>query len=215
MHTLLAYYLPPSHLIVLALILCSSLLIIMPTYRIRLFCASTYGIMLMAIILIKTLSPAPPTALRPKTIDRVLVLGGGSTSVSRLIQGVKIANEYQAILYFTGNKSETVIATTFLNNISFDQHRVVIVLPSKNTYENFKTFLPYYHPNKTYVLVTSPLHLSRALAVAHHFNMSFIPAYNPSETVTKLHIPTLLGQLDSAAREVIGKYWYQWHHYIS
>jgi len=133
--------------------------------------------------------PRPPW---PKHVDGILVLGGGFDSLLlrqrhapgtnrgayRLVEGLAAARQYpDAKLVFTGGSGalggsefpESDTARYVFTELGRDPQKIVLESRSRNTYENilFSKAIVKPKPGEVWLLVTSAMHMPRAMAVAH------------------------------------------------
>lgn len=183
--------------------------------------------------------PANPPL--PAHVDGIITLGGtvnpvltharGQPSLTdgseRLIEFVRLARLYPtAKLVFSGGSGslteqeykETVVARQVFHDIGFDDSRVRYEGKSRNTYENalFTKELEKPAPGETWILITSAMHMPRAMGCFREVGWKNLIAY-PVDYRTEggpsfgLHFGPFggVGRLDLALREWIGlaAYW--------
>ncbi len=142
--------------------------------------------------------PARPSL--PEKIDGIIILGGmirpgvstarGMPSVNdaaqRLWEGAELARQHpEAKLLFTGgsadpwNKaaSEAAFAGQALREMGVAPEQMILEDRSRNTFENavYSKLLAAPQPGQSWVLVTSALHMPRAVAVFRHAGWQVIP----------------------------------------
>jgi uncharacterized SAM-binding protein YcdF (DUF218 family) len=170
----------------------------------------------------------------PAHVDGVLVLGAGfdtallrargapqlNGGAYRLVEGFAAARRYPgARLVFTGGSGvlggspfpESGTARYVFMELGQDPGRLVLEARSRNTYENilFSKALAKPRPGEVWLLVTSALHMPRAMAIARKLDWPMLPW--PSDYVTApsgggdvLDFSGNLGLADYAAHEWIG-----------
>jgi len=170
----------------------------------------------------------------PAHVDGVLVLGAGfdttllrargapqlNGGAYRLVEGFAAARRYPgAKLVFTGGSGalggspfpESGTARYVFMELGQDPKLLVLETRSRNTYENilFSKALVKPRPGEVWLLVTSALHMPRAMAIARKLDWPMLPW--PSDYVTAPggsgDVPDFssnLGLADYAAHEWIG-----------
>jgi uncharacterized SAM-binding protein YcdF (DUF218 family) len=140
--------------------------------------------------------PRPPW---PAHIDGILVLGGGlhpqmlrlrgvpalERSEGRVVEGVVASRHYpDAKLVFSGGSglltsegAEADVAGAIFQGLGVDMHHVVLEKQSRDTWENFldSRALVKPKPGEHWLLVTSALHMPRAMGVAARLGWPMIP----------------------------------------
>lgn len=176
-----------------------------------------------------------PQPTLPPQVDGIIVLGGAEnpgTSAARqqvvlngagerLLKGLELAKRYpQARLVFSGGSSalhgggisSATVAERLFKNFGLDSTRVVLERDSRNTYENawFTLEQVQPHPEDTWVLVTSAMHLPRAVGLFRKAGWQVIPYpvdYQSSGQATfapSVRFLEKLGYVDDVTREWIG-----------
>ena len=145
--------------------------------------------------------PRPPL---PQSIDGVVVLDGGmqgnivdaraalaqDPSVTRLVAAARLARLHPGarLVYAAGlgagKKSQEEIAAILFREIGIGGAQLVIESASRNTWENLVNAKALANPKdgETWMLVTSAVHMPRAVAIARHLKWKMIPW--PSEYLT-------------------------------
>lgn len=177
---------------------------------------------------------AAPATL-PARVDGIVVLGGGVTesqmpvpggaqlneAADRLAALVILARRYPAarVVYSGGNatlaggarEADTVAA--LLGEMGIDASRVVFEREARTTYENAvrTKALVNPQPGETWLLVTSAMHMPRAVGVFRRQGWAPIPLPVDFGTAGELHVVGLagsladaLGAIDRAAHEWVG-----------
>lgn len=145
----------------------------------------------------------------PAHVDGIVVLNGGlklylyeqpdimgdNSTVLRMIAGAALAKRYpQAKFVFSGTSTggrarefEFDAVETFLVQIGVAPGRTIYERRSLDTYENlrFTRALMHPKPGETWVLVTSALHMPRAMAVADKMGWKMVPW--PSDYKAAVH----------------------------
>jgi uncharacterized SAM-binding protein YcdF (DUF218 family) len=148
--------------------------------------------------------PRPPW---PRHVDGVLVLGAGFDSLFlhqrhaprtnggtfRLVEGLAAARHYpDARLVFTGGSGalegspfpETDTARYVFTELGRDPAQMILEARSRNTYENilFSKAMVKPRPDQVWLLVTSAMHMPRAMAIAQKLQWPMTPW--PSDFIT-------------------------------
>lgn len=176
----------------------------------------------------------PPRAL-PKTIDGIIILGPGikpfitaargqitlGPDAARLTAALLLARDHpEARVLFTGGPGQLVhrelteapAAGRFLVEMGLDPARLTLEDQARNTYENavFSQRLAKPKPGESWVLVTSALHMPRAVGTFRALGWDVIPYpvdYRTSGTFASTQLFNVgegIADLDSAAKEWIG-----------
>jgi uncharacterized SAM-binding protein YcdF (DUF218 family) len=166
--------------------------------------------------------------VNPK-IKWVVVLGGGrkqlanmpvnelltSSSEKRLLEGVRLFRQLpDAKLLLSGGKSEAVSMAELCGWFAIPKHKIIIEQYSLNTEEQAKELKKIVHEQPFY-LVTSALHMSRAIALCRKYGLNPIPApadfnsYWSTHRWVKMLVPNTynLSYFSMAFHEVMGKIW--------
>jgi uncharacterized SAM-binding protein YcdF (DUF218 family) len=177
---------------------------------------------------------AAPAAL-PEQVDGIVVLGGGVTkslmpvvggaqlneAADRFAALVILARRYPAarIVYSGGNATlaggarEADAVAALLGEMGIDASRIVFEREARTTYENAvltKTLMSP-QPGETWLLVTSAMHMPRAVGAFRRQGWAPIPLPVDFATAGELHVVGLagsladaLGGIDRAAHEWVG-----------
>ena len=177
---------------------------------------------------------ARPDSL-PETAAGIIVLGGaqephvtaarGVLAVNhggeRLIEGLALAERYpEARLVFSGGSgriggrggSEQLVNELFVTLMTIDPSRVVYEERSRNTWENahFTKELVAPRPDETWLLVTSAIHMPRAMGIFRKANFVVTPwpvDYRSTTIFTwppGFELSERLLELDQTTREYLG-----------
>ena len=135
----------------------------------------------------------------PRHVDEILVLGNGldpeiyesrgavgeNPGPQRLMAGVALARRFpQAKLVFSGGSgkpfggdSEANVARGVFAELGVPAGQIVLEVNSRTTWENLLFTKQLVRPKagETWILVTSAVHLPRAMAVARHLGWKMIP----------------------------------------
>lgn len=136
----------------------------------------------------------------PERVDGIVVLGGITQPTPTAARGVAVLNEGgerlttfvalarrfpEAKLVFTGGTSalfgatlkEADVAEMLLTDLGFELERVVFERDSRNTYENAILTRKLAHPrqDETWVLITSALHMPRAVGTFRRAGWNVVP----------------------------------------
>lgn len=182
-----------------------------------------------------------PVPTLPAHVDGIILLGGftwaeGSEAhhqlqtdgkADRFLHFVRLAQQYpNAKLVFTGGSGnplrqdvrEADLVREQWAAMGYDSSRVIWERDSRNTYENavFSKKLVQPKPGETWVLVTSALHMPRAVAIFEKQDWPVIPY--PVDYITtdaklgqyEFSVTDNLWRLATALKEIIGKLAYQW-----
>lgn len=195
------------------------------------------GTMLTAVL--ENRFPANPPL--PDKVAGIVTLGGtvmqvisrdrGQPSLTdgseRLIEFIHLARKYpDAKLVFSGGSGslthpqlkETVVVKAVLKELGFDDSRVMYESRSRNTYENalYTRKLAKPKPGETWVLITSAMHMPRAMGCFREVGWKNLIAYPVDYSTTgrggfELHFGPFggLDRLETALHEWIGLtvYW--------
>lgn len=140
-----------------------------------------------------------PRPAWPARVDGILVLGGGLDTVmlrargiprpeqseARLVAGLEAARRYRrAVLVFSGGGpsgdgrlSESVTAGHVFAQMGADPHRLLLESRAHDTYENilFSRRLANPRRGQVWLLVTSALHMPRAMITASALGWKMVP----------------------------------------
>ena len=136
----------------------------------------------------------------PKQITGFIILGGGidgylsplrhevivTGAAARMIAAIRLAKQYpQAkIIYSGGNAalnnagvSEAILAGQLWRDLGMSDAHLMLESRSRNTYENavFSHELVQPQPGETWLLVTSAIHMPRALGLFRHAGWEVVP----------------------------------------
>jgi uncharacterized SAM-binding protein YcdF (DUF218 family) len=198
---------------------------------------------LVAVPLARDWESRYPRPAWPRHVDGVLVLGGGFDSelmrqrhapqtndaAYRLAEGYAAVRRYsQARLVFSGGSGamegkrfpESDTARQIFLELGQDQARMVLESRSRNTYENilFSKAMVKPKPGEVWLLVTSAMHMPRAMAIARKLDWQMTPwpsdfrtgfeSTNPSWSIVDdiglLDTADNLGLLDYVVHEWVG-----------
>ncbi|CAA7617949.1 YdcF family protein [Magnetospirillum sp. UT-4] len=180
-----------------------------------------------------------PQPALPARVDGVVVLGGAfdpvvsaargqpaaNGAIERVTALVALARRYpEAVMVFTGGSGsvahpdlrEAPVARAFLEAIGFESGRVLFEGDSRNTRENavLTREMVRPQPGQTWVLVTSALHMPRAVGSFRSAGWEVIPY--PVDYTTAGGEPRLrfdvgagLGMLGTALHEIYGLAYYR------
>ena len=162
-------------------------------------------------LLAKPLEDAYPRAALPAQIDGIVVLSGGSRatvpdsrgvvsdnpSLLRMAAGAELARRYpHARFMFSGVSSgsphatavEIAMAERYFQSLGVAPGRTIYERRSLDTWENLlnSKALAKPRPGETWVLVTSALHMPRAMGVARRLGWAMLPW--PSDYETSAHL---------------------------
>lgn len=177
----------------------------------------------------------------PARVDGILVLGGFTApdatcadrhirlndAAERLLEVLVLARRYpDARLVISGGGwafaqgcSEAEQTARFLARYGFDMTRLELETRSRNTFENalftYRQVRP--QPDEVWLLVTSAVHMPRAVAVFERVGWRVVPwPVDFIGTDTLWHLPAVIDlprrwrELDLVAHEVLGLLWYRW-----
>lgn len=188
-----------------------------------------------------------PKEIKPKDYDAIVVLGGGSVfstditgndlhlgGADRLYQGMRLlqAGAAPRILVSGGGEppSEAVLARQVLLSMGIPDSAILIEPSSRTTWENAKLTAalaskhPELFPRKRLLLVTSALHLRRAIWSFQRCGLVVTPypcdghgsATPPTEWITwilsGLPAAGVFCSWDALIHEWIGTLFYHWHY---
>lgn len=159
----------------------------------------------------------------PTEVAGIIVLGGAvrpsvtlahqqlslNDRSERLLAGAQLARQYPAArLVLTGDFADTLLTADNLGLFSgIDTRRLEFVSASRSTYEDALLSLPQIQPNQgdTWLMVTSALHMPRALGVFTAQGWQVVP-YPVDRRYAHLPLPSLavaerLNALDEVVRE--------------
>jgi uncharacterized SAM-binding protein YcdF (DUF218 family) len=132
-------------------------------------------------------SSAVPTG-NPAHVDGIVILGG---NMANLVEGATVAHRYPnatvtytgGSVYLFGEDGAADYAAHTLYGLGVSRRRVVIERQSQTTYENLLFSKHLLSPKKgqVWLLVTSAIHMPRALAVARRLDWQMTPW--PSENI--------------------------------
>ncbi len=233
----------PSHwlgLLVVAIALC----LLLHWYRIaKLFAVAAVLLLLLAgltaVPLARALEDRYPRPPWPAHVDGILVLGSGfdtallrargapqaNGGAYRLEAGFAAARHYpQARLVFSGGSgalggapfSEAETARTIFAQMGQNPKQLTLESRSRNTHENFLFSKALVKPKRgeVWLLVTSAMHMPRAMAVARKLDWPMLPW--PSDYITAprgrgdlFEMNGNLGLMDYAVHEWIGSLAYR------
>lgn len=176
----------------------------------------------------------PHPKVAPARVDGIVVLGGAvdpsiteqrglpalNEAAERMTAFVTLARRYpQARLVFAGgygglrpgNLSESDVARRLFADLGLDPGRVTFEGESRNTYENalFAHRLTAPQPDETWLLVTSALHMPRAVGAFRQVGWAVTPwpvGYKTGEVAKPgwLDLPTHAARVDMAVHEWVG-----------
>jgi uncharacterized SAM-binding protein YcdF (DUF218 family) len=179
--------------------------------------------------------PAPPNDFAPP--DGIIVLGGSvdenlsgqrgggvrfNSAAERLTVAVELTRRFpQARLVFSGGTAallgspftEAQVVKRFWRDMGVDVEGAIFEDRSRNTYENavFARELAKPKPNERWLLVTSAIHMPRAVGVFRKGDFPIIPYPVDFHTTGRLddwslprHAPAALELVDFAAHEWVG-----------
>jgi uncharacterized SAM-binding protein YcdF (DUF218 family) len=200
------------------------------------------GILPLHVWLTRSLEDRYPRPAWPAHVDGILMLGAGfDTAIlkvrgvpptnggeMRVIAGFEAARRYpHAKLVFSGGSgvlggaggeawSEAETARYIFAQMGLDPARLILEPRSRNTYENilFTRTLVKPKPGEVWLLVTSAIHMPRALGVARKLGWPMLPW--PTDYMTgpwgghaDFDIAGNLGTVDYAVHEWIGQWAYR------
>jgi len=162
-------------------------------------------------------------------IEWIVVLGGGrkqlenmpvnelltASSEKRLLEGIRLFRQLpQAKLLLSGGKSEAISMAELSGWFSIPNEKMIIEKHSLNTEEQAKELKKIVQEQPFY-LVTSALHMSRAMALCRKYGLNPIPApadfnfYWSTHRWVKMLVPNTynLSYFSMAFHEVMGKIW--------
>lgn len=192
------------------------------------------GMSPFGIWLVRGLENQYPRPSWPAHVDGMLILGSGFDTALlrargvpqnnggawRLVEGLAAARHYpEARVVFSGGSgalggapfSEAETARYVLDELGLDPHRLTLEARSRNTYENilFSRAMVQPKPGQVWLLVTSAIHMPRAMAIARELNWPMTPW--PSDYITAPHsgndpfdVAGNLGLTDYAVHEWVG-----------
>lgn len=177
----------------------------------------------------------PPPRSLPKTIDGIIILGPGvkpfitaargqislGPDAARLTAALLLAHDHpEARVLFTGGSGQLVhralteapVAGRFLVEMGLDPGRLTLEDQARNTYENavFSQRLADPRPGETWVLITSAMHMPRAVGIFNALGWPVIPYpvdYRTSGTFASAQLFDVaegIVNLDYAAKEWLG-----------
>lgn len=187
----------------------------------------------VSVWLMHPIENAYPRPTLPQHIDGILILGGGMDAetyasrgvpnpdqgLARLVAGYEVARRHpEARVVFSGGPfpisdpdSEARVARDILLNLGVAPARLTLETASYNTWENFtlarKLVNP--KPGEKWILVTSALHMPRAMAIAAKVRWDMIPWPADYMTAADSHFEFMqftknLDRADKAVHEWIG-----------
>jgi uncharacterized SAM-binding protein YcdF (DUF218 family) len=143
----------------------------------------------------------------PAHVDGMIVLGGGengeifaarhvlgsSPGIARLVAGAELARRYpHAKLVFSGGMaplekgemSEASVARAIFGQLGIPASRLILESRSRNTWENFvfSKRIAQPKPGETWLVVTSAIHMPRAMGIAARLDWPMLPW--PSDYLT-------------------------------
>lgn len=185
--------------------------------------------------------PDPP----PARVDGIVVLGGYTDpgapcdhpelplndAAERLTEALVLARRHpRAKLLVSGGGwaldsgecSEAELTGRFLARLGFDADRLLLETRSRNTRENalFSRELADPRPGEVWLLVTSAMHMPRALAAFRAVGFDVVPwpvdfaARDPWAGLDVIDMPRNWRLLDRASHEWLGLLWYRWRGWI-
>jgi len=184
--------------------------------------------------------PQPP----PARVDGVVLLGGFTSpeptcddgpirlddAAERLVETLVLLRRYpEARLLVTGGGwrfvagcSEAERTARFLLRYGVDRERLLLETRSRNTRENalYARELVRPGPGETWLLVTSAVHMPRAVAAFRRVGFPVVPWPVDPIGVDRLGWPAVVDmprrwrELDRAAHEWLGLLWYRWRGWI-
>lgn len=180
----------------------------------------------------------PITSL-PQEIDGILILGGATIpsltqdhnqvalngSAERITESINLMKKYpNTKIIFAGGSgsislpklSHSAVAKKLYNNLGLDTNNIFFDYESRNTFENilfakkkFKNI-----SNEKWIVVTSAMHLNRALNISEKMGLKFIPYptdyKHPKKFIFKIEINLIdnFNQFQIASREWVGLIYY-------
>lgn len=224
-------------LLILAAALCAILRRVTAT-RILLLMATALlivaGILPTGDWLTRALEDRYPRAAWPAHVDGILVLSGGVSGEmmqdrgvtsaygghTRLIAGMEAARRYpDAKFVFTGGSGllagarspEAEAARRIFLQMGLPPSRLILESRSRNTYENFALSkqLVQPKPQETWLLVTSAIHMPRAMGIARQVEWNVVPWPSdyltmPGDAGISFEIASNIAATDGAVHEWIG-----------
>lgn len=185
--------------------------------------------------------PDPP----PARVDGIVVLGGYTSpgapcdapdlplndAAERIVEALALTRAYpQAKLLISGGGweldpgecSEAELTRRFLERYGFDTTRLLLETRSRNTRENalFSREIADPRPGEVWLLVTSAMHMPRAMAAFRAVGFEVVPwpvdfaARDPWPGLDVIDLPRSWQTLDRAAHEWLGLLWYRWRGWI-
>lgn len=182
--------------------------------------------------------PRPPW---PAHVDGAIVLGGGENpeifrargvpgfdpSAGRLVASAELARRYpHAKVIYSGGKAplarqdvpEAAVARAIYRQMDVAPSRLILETRSRNTWENFvcSKEIARPKPGETWLVVTSAMHMPRAMGIAAKLHWHVLPwpsdyltAGNPHGVNLNRTLAVRLGTIDSAVHEWAGLavYW--------
>ncbi|MDZ7704349.1 MAG: YdcF family protein [Trueperaceae bacterium] len=171
----------------------------------------------------------------PDTVDGIIVLGGAvvvqvtasrgqvalGESAERMTASLALARQYpEATLLFSGGSGELVgrelseadVAAMFYEEVGLEPTRLLLEQRSRDTYENalYSYELADPQPGQTWLLVTSAMHMPRAVGVFQALGWPVLPypvdfrsVANPSFEPS-LNVLDNITEIDGIAREWVG-----------
>ena len=185
--------------------------------------------------LIQPLEQRFPIPILPAQVDGIIVLGGmvdpsvmsvwGQPKLNhhadRLTEFVHLARHYpEARLVFSGGSgslmdtdlAEAPVVRELLIRLGIPIERVFFEDQSRNTYENvaFSQTLVHPQPGETWILITSAIHMPRAVGIFHQLGWPVLPypvAFQSGRHATlfpSLDLSNSLFRIDEAMHEWVG-----------
>lgn len=181
----------------------------------------------------------PPPLPAPAQVDGIVVLGGAvepllssarhqvslNPAAERMVALVELGRRYpNAKLVFTGGSGsvlqpeprEAQFVRVLLDDLGFDSHRVIFEAESRNTVENaiFSRQLAAPQPEQTWLLVTSAIHMPRAMGTfaAAGWRIQAYPVdyLTPSQTnPLAVDLSSRLSHLSTLFHEWLGLIYYR------
>jgi uncharacterized SAM-binding protein YcdF (DUF218 family) len=119
----------------------------------------------------------------PAHVDGVIVLAGGQ---SRLVAGAELARRYpEARLIYSGGvapferpeTAEARVAPAAFEQMGVERSRLIMETRSRNTWESFvySKKLAQPQPDETWLVVTSAVHMPRAMGIAARLHWHVLP----------------------------------------
>lgn len=173
--------------------------------------------------------PTYDTSVLSTPPEWVIVLGGGvyeeihlpphnrvpKSALSRLVEGIRLLQVYpEARLLLTASEKESLVLQAIAVQFGIDVDRIVLDLASRDT-KDHALFARQYVGSSSFLLVTSAIHMPRAMALFKKQGLNPIPAPTDhlARTSNQLHpglffpSPEYLIHLQSLLHEYLGQAW--------